>query len=308
MIQTIKNAWKVPELRGKILFTVFALLIFRVGAAIPVPFIDTEMLKTYIESQSGSIFGLLNVMSGDAFAQATVFAMSIQPYINSSIIIQLLTVAIPALERLARDGGEEGRKKIASITRYTTVAIALLQVLDNPRQDVALLAALRSPLFDFPPDRLAALRTLGEGSVYDCLCAGAERGEQDCAQFLALLSELRLHCAGNIILVFGAGGDRPRLRRIDMGRAAAQWADYAILTADNPRRERVEDICADIAAAIGSPASYRLVGAAVRANPAAVLVPCHRVVGAGGRTPGAGRAARMREACLKLERRALAAE
>ncbi len=127
MIQTIRNAWKVPELRNKLLFTVFALLIFRVGAAIPVPFIDTQMLGTYIQAQSASIFGLLNVMSGDAFAQATVFALSIQPYINSSIIIQLLTIAIPALERLQKEGGEEGKKKIAAITRYATVAIALIQ-------------------------------------------------------------------------------------------------------------------------------------------------------------------------------------
>ena len=127
MIQTIRNAWKVPELRGKLMFTVFALLIFRVGAAVPVPFIDTQMLSQYITSQSASIFSLLNVMSGDAFAQATVFALSIQPYINSSIIIQLLTIAIPALERLQKEGGEEGKKKITAITRYATVAIALLQ-------------------------------------------------------------------------------------------------------------------------------------------------------------------------------------
>ena len=127
MIQTIRNAWKVPELRGKLLFTVFALLIFRVGAAIPVPFIDTHTLSDYIASQSSSIFGLLNVMSGDAFAQATVFALSIQPYINSSIIIQLLTIAIPALERLQKEGGEEGKKKLEAITRYATVAIALIQ-------------------------------------------------------------------------------------------------------------------------------------------------------------------------------------
>ena len=127
MIQTIRNAWKVPELRNKLLFTVFALLIFRVGSAIPVPFINTEFLSQYISSQSASIFGLLNVMSGDAFAQATVFALSIQPYINSSIIIQLLTIAIPALERLQKEGGEEGKKKLAAITRYATVAIALIQ-------------------------------------------------------------------------------------------------------------------------------------------------------------------------------------
>ncbi|NBI68613.1 preprotein translocase subunit SecY [Pseudoflavonifractor sp. 60] len=126
MIQTIRNAWRVPELKKKMLFTIMALLIFRLGAAIPVPYIDSDSLRAYMESQTG-ILGLMNAMSGSAFSMATVFALSIQPYINSSIIIQLLTVAIPALERLAREGGEEGRKKIASITRYTTVAIALLQ-------------------------------------------------------------------------------------------------------------------------------------------------------------------------------------
>lgn len=127
MIQTFRNAWKIPELRKKILFTIFALLIFRLGAAIPVPFINTELLQRTISAKAGTIFGLLNTMSGSAFSQATVFALSIQPYINSSIIIQLLTIAIPALERLQKDEGEEGRKKIAAITRYTTVGIALLQ-------------------------------------------------------------------------------------------------------------------------------------------------------------------------------------
>ena len=127
MIQTIRNAWRVPELKKKMLFTIMALLIFRLGSAIPVPYIDGNALDQYLQTQSGTILGLMNAMSGSAFNYATVFALSIQPYINSSIIIQLLTVAIPALERLAKDGGEEGRKKIASITRYTTVGIALLQ-------------------------------------------------------------------------------------------------------------------------------------------------------------------------------------
>ena len=127
MIQTIRNAWRVPELKKKMLFTIMALLIFRLGSAIPVPYIDGNALQQYLDSQSGTILSLMNAMNGSAFSMATVFALSIQPYINSSIIIQLLTVAIPALERLAKDGGEEGRKKIASITRYTTVAIALLQ-------------------------------------------------------------------------------------------------------------------------------------------------------------------------------------
>ena len=127
MIKTVRDAWKIPELRNKILFTIFALLIFRLGAAIPVPYINADQLETYLSAQSGTILGLMNAMSGSAFSMATLFALSVQPYINSSIIIQLLTVAIPALERLAKEGGEEGRKKIASITRYTTVAIGLLQ-------------------------------------------------------------------------------------------------------------------------------------------------------------------------------------
>ena len=127
MIKTVRDAWKVPELRKKLLFVVFALLIFRLGSAIPVPYINSMQLETYLNAQSGTILGLMNAMSGSAFSMATIFALSIQPYINSSIIIQLLTVAIPALERLAKEGGEEGRKKIASITRYTTVLIAMIQ-------------------------------------------------------------------------------------------------------------------------------------------------------------------------------------
>ena len=127
MFKTVRNAWAIPELRKKILFTIFALLIFRLGSSVPVPWIDTKGLQDYLNAMSGSIFGLINAMSGNAFSMATVFALGVQPYINSSIIIQLLTVAIPALEQMQKEGGEEGRKKIAAITRYTTVAIALLQ-------------------------------------------------------------------------------------------------------------------------------------------------------------------------------------
>ena len=129
MIQTIREAWKIPELRRKIVFTLLILLIFRIGNAITVPYIDTGILKDQLDAMGATYFGLLNAMSGGAFSMATVFALSIQPYINSSIIIQLLTVAIPALERMAKDGGEEGRKKIQSITRYTTIAIAILQAI-----------------------------------------------------------------------------------------------------------------------------------------------------------------------------------
>jgi preprotein translocase subunit SecY len=127
VIQTIRKAWGIPELRKKIIFTIMILLIFRLGNAIPVPYVNTELLQSYLDGMSTTVLGLYNVMSGGAFAQATVFALGVQPYINSSIIIQLLTIAIPALERLARDGGEAGKKKIASITRYATVGIALLQ-------------------------------------------------------------------------------------------------------------------------------------------------------------------------------------
>ena len=127
MLQTLKNAWKIPELRKKIIFTLFILMIYRVGNVIPVPFIDVATLANYFDSVlSTTILGLYNAMSGSAFSQATVFALGIQPYINASIIIQLLTIAIPALERLAKEGGEEGQKKIARITRYTTVGLGLL--------------------------------------------------------------------------------------------------------------------------------------------------------------------------------------
>ena len=127
MLQTLRNAWKIPELRKKLIFTLFILLIYRVGNVIPVPYIDVATLASYFDSElSSTIFGLLNAMSGSAFSQATVFALGIQPYINASIIIQLLTIAIPALERLAKEGGEEGKKTIARITRYTTVGLGLL--------------------------------------------------------------------------------------------------------------------------------------------------------------------------------------
>ena len=127
MLETIRNAWRIPELRKKLLMTAFIILIFRLGNNIPVPYVDTALLSTYFASSSATILGMMNVMSGGAFGRATLLALGIQPYINSSIIIQLLTIAIPALERMAKEGGEEGKKKIAAITRYATVAIGLLQ-------------------------------------------------------------------------------------------------------------------------------------------------------------------------------------
>ena len=127
MLQTLRKAWKIEELRKKILFTLLIILLYRLGNAIPVPYVNVAALQAYFNSLQNTVLGLLNVMSGGAFSQATIFALSIQPYINASIIIQLLCIAIPALERMSKDEGEEGRKKIASITRYATVAIGLLQ-------------------------------------------------------------------------------------------------------------------------------------------------------------------------------------
>ena len=127
MLKTIRNAWKIEELRKKILFTLFIILLYRIGNAVPVPYVNISQLQEYFNQLQNTVLGLYNVMSGGAFSSATIFALSIQPYINASIIIQLLCIAIPALERMSKDEGEEGKKKIASITRYSTVAIALLQ-------------------------------------------------------------------------------------------------------------------------------------------------------------------------------------
>ena len=126
MLKTLKNAWGIEELRKKILFTLFIILVYRLGNAVPVPYVNTAMLESYFNTVNNTILGLWNTMSGGSFSMATIFALSIQPYINASIIIQLLTIAIPALERLQKEGGEEGRKKLASITRYTTVGIGLI--------------------------------------------------------------------------------------------------------------------------------------------------------------------------------------
>ena len=127
MFSTLRNAWKIADLRKKLIFTMLMLLIYRVGNVIPVPFIDASVLATYFDNTlSNTILGLYDAMSGSAFSQASVLALGIQPYINASIIIQLLTIAIPALERWAKEEGEEGKKKIEKLTRYSTVALGLL--------------------------------------------------------------------------------------------------------------------------------------------------------------------------------------
>ena len=124
MLQTIRNAWKVTDVRKKILFTVLILAVYRLGCAVPVPFLDSLQLKEAFSS-SESLLGLINIFSGGSFSKATVFALSIQPYITASIVIQLLTIAIPALERISKEG-EAGRKKIEKYTRYSSVALSIL--------------------------------------------------------------------------------------------------------------------------------------------------------------------------------------
>ena len=127
MFSTLRNAWKIADLRKKLIFTMMMLLVYRIGNQIPVPYIDTGLMASYFKSElGGTILGLYNAMSGSAFSQASVLALGIQPYINASIIIQLLTIAIPALERWAKEEGEMGKKKIERLTRYTTVALGLL--------------------------------------------------------------------------------------------------------------------------------------------------------------------------------------
>ena len=125
MFQTLKNAWKVPELKSKLLFTLVIVILYRIGSVLPVPYVSADVMNSFNQAAAGSIFQYLNILSGDAFARATLFALGVSPYITSSIVIQLLTIAIPALERLAKEG-DEGKKKLTALTRLVTVALALI--------------------------------------------------------------------------------------------------------------------------------------------------------------------------------------
>jgi len=128
VIQTLRNAWRVDDIRKKLLFMMFMIVLFRLGNAVTVPYVNTALLTAFFQQQAGgTILNLINTMSGSALERASIFALSIQPYINASIIMQLLTIAIPALERMRKEGGEEGKKKIEKITRYSTLGIAALQ-------------------------------------------------------------------------------------------------------------------------------------------------------------------------------------
>ena len=127
MWETLRNVWRVPELRKKVLYTFFMLLIFRLVSVIPAPGVDQAAIQSAMGTYD--MLGLVNMMTGSAFSQSTIMAMGISPYINASIIMQLLTIAIPALERLQKEGGEEGKQKINRITRYVTVGLAAVQAI-----------------------------------------------------------------------------------------------------------------------------------------------------------------------------------
>lgn len=126
MLKTLRNAWRIPDIRKRMIFTLLMLLVFRLGSSIPVPGMDKQVISQIFEKSSGGILEFFDLMAGGTFSQFTIFALSISPYITASIIIQLLTIAIPRLEEIAKEG-EEGRKKIGKITRYTTIGLALVQ-------------------------------------------------------------------------------------------------------------------------------------------------------------------------------------
>src|SRR5213592_1694358 len=126
MLSWLANAWRVPELRRRVLFTAMILALYRLGSWVPAPGVDSDQIKSYFSSQGGTILGLLNVFSGGALSQFSLFALGIMPYVTASIILQLLTVVIPKLEQLQKEG-EAGMAKINQYTRYLTVALAAAQ-------------------------------------------------------------------------------------------------------------------------------------------------------------------------------------
>ena len=166
MIQTFVNAWKVPELRKKLLFTLMIILLYRIGANLVIPYVNVSAIEFQNQLFSDGIFGLLSTMSGGAFSQATFFALSVSPYITASIVIQLLSIAIPALERMSKD--EEGKKKLSSATRWVTVGLAIITAFGyvNLLSSYGLLTAAATP-------SAKNTHVLPWIVMIACLCAGA---------------------------------------------------------------------------------------------------------------------------------------
>ena len=126
MLKTLRNAFKIKDIRNRIIFTFFMLIIIRIGSQLPVPGVDRDVFANWFATQSSDAFSFFDAVTGGSFEQMSIFALNITPYITSSIIMQLLTIAIPKMEEMQKDG-EEGRKKIAEITRYVTVGLALIE-------------------------------------------------------------------------------------------------------------------------------------------------------------------------------------
>ncbi|MBU5438624.1 preprotein translocase subunit SecY [Tissierella sp. MSJ-40] len=128
MLSTLRNAWKIPDIRKRIIFTLLMLLVFRLGSSIPVPYMNKQAIKDIFAASQGGLLQFLDLMAGGTFSSFSIFALNIYPYITASIIIQLLTIAIPRLEEIAKEG-EEGRKKIARYTKYGAMILALIQAI-----------------------------------------------------------------------------------------------------------------------------------------------------------------------------------
>ncbi len=184
MFQTLKNAWKVPELRKKLLFTIMIILLYRIGATLYVPYVDVNMISNYTDwFGSESIFAFVSLLSGGAFSQATLFALSVSPYITASIVMQLLTIALPPLERLSKQG-DEGKKKITMYTRWVTIGLALITAYGY----VKLLQANNLVLLD--KETNATMYYFGMAVMVACFCAGA-------AIIMWLAEQINDHGIGN---------------------------------------------------------------------------------------------------------------
>ena len=190
MFQTFKNAWKVPDIRKKLLFTLMILLLYRIGACLYVPYVDVKSLSANLEwFGSDSIFAFVSLISGDAFSKATLFALSVSPYITASIVMQLLTIAIPALERLSKEG-EEGKKKITAYTRWVTIALALITAFGYVKLLQANNMTLINSLSDKATGAEKAEYYFGLAVMIACFCAGA-------AIIMWLAEQINAHGIGN---------------------------------------------------------------------------------------------------------------
>ena len=180
MIQTFKQAWKIPEMRRKLIFTLLMLVVFRLGSNIPVPGVNKDLLASLFNANDAGLFGLFDMFTGGSFSQFTVFALGIGPYITASIVLQLLTVAIPALEELAKQG-EEGRKKINKITRYTGIGLALVQAVGYTLGLFGSVLAENTVL-----DKIVIILTLTAGSAF-CMWIGEQIDQKGVGNGISLL-------------------------------------------------------------------------------------------------------------------------